>query len=208
MPENPITVPLPQDLPTNWVYGQTIGPNGTDVGLTQQYGYNYLMQQVNAAQQAAEELGEGISGLSGDNIPETAGSETSISTALSNKADKGSPQRYALPLANGWVRVNAAEYWRTQENIVIVTFRIAREGGAEIQSGNLHIATLPEGFRALNYQAHTVGSTVTPVKPATIWTDVNGFIWASSAENIPSNGSMEPYEWAGFAATLVFVSES
>lgn len=86
MPENPITVPLPQDMPTNWVYGQTIGPNGTDVGLAQQYGYNYLMQQVNAAQQAAEELGKGISGLSGDNIPETAGSETSISTALSNKA--------------------------------------------------------------------------------------------------------------------------
>ena len=87
MPENPITVPLPQDMPTNWVYGQTIGPNGTDVGLTQRHGYNYLMQQVNAAQQAAEELGEGISGLSGDNIPETAGSETSISTALSNKAE-------------------------------------------------------------------------------------------------------------------------
>ena len=66
MPENPITVPLPQDLPTNWVYGQTIGPNGTDVGLTQQYGYNYLMQQVNAAQQAAEELGEEFPNLYGE----------------------------------------------------------------------------------------------------------------------------------------------
>lgn len=58
MADNPITVQLPQDLPTNWTYGQTIGPNGTDVGLTQQHGYNYLMKQVNAAQKAAEELGE------------------------------------------------------------------------------------------------------------------------------------------------------
>lgn len=57
---NIITVPLPQDLPTNWVYGQTIGPQGTDVGLTQQHGYNYLMEQVNAAQQAAQELGDAV----------------------------------------------------------------------------------------------------------------------------------------------------
>ncbi len=63
MADNPITVPLPQDLPTNWTYGQTIGATGTDVGLTQQHGYNYLGQQVNAAQQAAEELGEAFSGL-------------------------------------------------------------------------------------------------------------------------------------------------
>lgn len=63
MAENPITVPLPADLPTNWVYGQTVGPDGSDVGLSQQHGYNYLMEQVNAAQQAAEELGDAFSGL-------------------------------------------------------------------------------------------------------------------------------------------------
>lgn len=63
MADNPITTPLPADLPTNWVYGQTIGPQGTDVGLTQQHGYNYLMQQVNAAQQAATQIGQAFSGL-------------------------------------------------------------------------------------------------------------------------------------------------
>lgn len=87
MPENPITVHLPQDLPTDWVYGQTIGPQGTDVGLTQQHGYNYLMEQVNAAQQAAQELGTAVAGLSGDNIPESGGSLVSLGTALSNKPD-------------------------------------------------------------------------------------------------------------------------
>ena len=57
---NPITVPLPQDLPTNWTYGQTVAPNGAEVGLAQQYGYNYLMAQVNAAQKAAQEVGNAI----------------------------------------------------------------------------------------------------------------------------------------------------
>ena len=62
---NIITVPLPQDLPTNWVYGQTIGPQGTDVGLTQRHGYNYLMEQVNASQQAAQELGDAVGNSNG-----------------------------------------------------------------------------------------------------------------------------------------------
>lgn len=58
MAENPITTPLPADLPEQWTYGQTVGPNGTDVGLTQQHGYNYLMKQVNAAQEGVNTLGE------------------------------------------------------------------------------------------------------------------------------------------------------
>lgn len=43
---------LPADLPTNWTQGQIISPNGTEVGLSEQHGYNYLMEQVNAAQTA------------------------------------------------------------------------------------------------------------------------------------------------------------
>ena len=54
---NPIPTPLSADLPTNWTTGQTVSPSGTDVGLTAQHGYNYLMQQVNAAQTAANLLG-------------------------------------------------------------------------------------------------------------------------------------------------------
>lgn len=54
---NPITVPLPADLPTTWQPQQIVAPNGADAGLAEQYGYNYLMEQVNAAQQALQELG-------------------------------------------------------------------------------------------------------------------------------------------------------
>lgn len=86
MADNPITVPLPQDLPQNWTYGQTIGPQGTDVGLTEKHGYNYLMQQVNAAQQAAKELGEGFEGL------EDAGAAEKVQKNLdSHIGDKDNP---------------------------------------------------------------------------------------------------------------------
>ena len=60
---NPINVPLPADLPENWTYGQTVGPNGTDVGLTTQHGYNYLMEQVNSSQECINLLGNSFSGL-------------------------------------------------------------------------------------------------------------------------------------------------
>ena len=41
---------LPADLPENWTRGQIVSPDGIEVGLTEQHGYNYLMKQVNATQ--------------------------------------------------------------------------------------------------------------------------------------------------------------
>lgn len=63
MAENPIKTPLPADLPEDWTGGQTVAPTGAEVGLSEQHGYNYLMEQVNAAQTAAKEIGEAFSGL-------------------------------------------------------------------------------------------------------------------------------------------------
>lgn len=48
---------LPADLPTDWAGGMIVAPNGADAGLPAQYGYNYLMEAVNAAQQACNEIG-------------------------------------------------------------------------------------------------------------------------------------------------------
>lgn len=63
---NPITVPLPADLPTDWTTDQIVSPDGTSAGYSEQYGYNYLMQQVNNAQTAASQCGTAISnGVSG-----------------------------------------------------------------------------------------------------------------------------------------------
>lgn len=47
---------LPADLPENWTMGQIISPDGTEVGLTEKHGYNYLMQQVNATQEEVNRL--------------------------------------------------------------------------------------------------------------------------------------------------------
>lgn len=72
MADNPITTPLPADLPEQWTYGQTVGPNGTDVGLTEQHGYNYLMRQVNATQEGVNALGEAFAEvpvLEGGKVP-------------------------------------------------------------------------------------------------------------------------------------------
>lgn len=63
MANNPITVNLPKDLPENWNDTNYVSPGGTEVGLTSKHGYNYLMQQVNKAQQAAQEIGDAFTDL-------------------------------------------------------------------------------------------------------------------------------------------------
>lgn len=63
MATKPISTPLPADLPENWTTGQTVAPTGAEVGLTEQYGYNYLMQQVNAAQEAANTINDAFEDL-------------------------------------------------------------------------------------------------------------------------------------------------
>ena len=43
---------LPKNLPENWNDRQYVSPNGSEVGLAEKYGYNYLMKQVNNSQSA------------------------------------------------------------------------------------------------------------------------------------------------------------
>ena len=63
MADNPITVSLPADLPEDWAENQIVAPDGAAAGLSEQHGYNYLMEQVNNAQTALTEVGEAFSGL-------------------------------------------------------------------------------------------------------------------------------------------------
>ena len=55
-----ITVPLPADLPTDWEANDIVAPNGADVGLSEQHGYNYLMEQVNNAQTAISKTAQAV----------------------------------------------------------------------------------------------------------------------------------------------------
>lgn len=161
---NPITVELPADLPTNWQQYQVVSPNGTEAGLDEQHGYNYLMKQVNNAQTAASECGEALESavpasrkinnknlssdvtLTGADINVSGTDSTSISTALSNKADAGAPQSYTLPLSTGWSAPSGARYQRTQDNMVVVTTGgIQLDSDASVSDGE-QIATLPTGY--------------------------------------------------------------
>ena len=54
--QKPISIPLPADLPENWQINNAVSPTGTDVGLTEKHGYNYLHKQVNNAQKAINDL--------------------------------------------------------------------------------------------------------------------------------------------------------
>lgn len=65
MADKPFDTPLPADLPEDWTSGQIVAPAGADVGLSQQHGYNYLMEQVNAAQRAANAINESFDTISG-----------------------------------------------------------------------------------------------------------------------------------------------
>nr|DAD68830.1 MAG TPA: hypothetical protein [Myoviridae sp. ctHP32] len=72
-----ITQPaLPADLPENWTNLQYVSAGGTETGLSQQHGYNYLMKQVNDAQTAvntlAEQAQEAVSGLESGALTATA----------------------------------------------------------------------------------------------------------------------------------------
>jgi len=65
MADKPLAQPLTADLPENWNPGQIVAPNGVDVGLPEQYGYNYLMAAVNSARRAINTVNEGFEAISG-----------------------------------------------------------------------------------------------------------------------------------------------
>lgn len=66
--------PLPADLPEDWQPNQTVAPDGTAVGLDEQHGYNYLMEQVNNAQEAINSLVLTANSVTADSAELTAGS--------------------------------------------------------------------------------------------------------------------------------------
>lgn len=109
MAVNPILTPLPADLPTNWETGQTVAPNGSDVGLSEQYGYNYQSQQINSAQTAVNTIGEAFTNLYGnsDVVPVANGGTGSNTpqNALVNLGAASNPN-----LLDNWYFVGGGTY--------------------------------------------------------------------------------------------------
>ena len=63
MATKPLPSPLTADLPENWTYGQTVAPTGQEVGLPNNYGYNYLMAKVNEARTAINTINSAFTDL-------------------------------------------------------------------------------------------------------------------------------------------------
>lgn len=82
---------LPADLPENWTQGQTVSPNGTEVGLTEQHGYNYLMKQVNATQKEVNGIQDALPDVAQqttvEEINQKIGTEGDADWTIVNKKD-------------------------------------------------------------------------------------------------------------------------
>ena len=78
---------LPADLPEDWTSNQKISPNGTEVGLSEQHGYNYLMKQVNDTQTEVNNIGTTIEAALEDVAKEASVQE--VITTIGDTGDTG-----------------------------------------------------------------------------------------------------------------------
>jgi len=104
-----------------------------------------------------------------------------------NKVNIVTPEIYDLPLINGFAATPSAKYWKTQENIVTITFRIGK-GGVEIPAGVHQIGLLPEGFRPSVESRGTIISYPTVTIPGLSWISSDtGIINIQIGSNIAAN---------------------
>lgn len=61
------------DLPEDWGYGQTVAPEGPEVGLSERHGYNYLMKKVNRAATLINEIYEEMGRIVPEDMVRLAG---------------------------------------------------------------------------------------------------------------------------------------
>lgn len=129
---NIITPVLPHDLPENWNDTQYVSPGGTEVGLTEKHGYNYLMKQVNNSQKAINELDAELE---------------KIDTTLQNKAPIGYVQGvYDLRNYDSLDALLNVEYGDTPDNsakVILIADNAGTTWGggdcfAVIQRSNAH----------------------------------------------------------------------
>ena len=86
--------PLPADLPEDWQPNQIVAPNGPDVGETEQHGYNYLMEAVNRAHDAINNLVVMANSVTADSSALQAGS---IVLTIPGEAQHGMSIKFEAP---------------------------------------------------------------------------------------------------------------
>lgn len=73
--QKPLNTTLPADLPEDWELEQIVSPTGTDVGLSEQHGYNYQSKQINDAQRAINDINNAFANVQEDlaDLPDSSG---------------------------------------------------------------------------------------------------------------------------------------
>mgnify|MGYP000951808441 CR=1 FL=1 len=146
MAQNPISTPLPADLPVNWTEGQTVAPNGPDVGLSQQHGYNYQSQQINSAQSAINTIGSAFSNLYGntDIVPVVNGG-TGGDTADEARTNLGAASNKNLLI--NWdfrnpVNTGGQQSYEGNNQYAIDMWRLSGSASMELQDSGIAL-TIP-----------------------------------------------------------------
>lgn len=80
---------LPADLPEDWTEGQIVSPNGTEVGLSQQHGYNYLMEQVNHTQEAVNAINASLGDVAQETTLEALDDKIGVTTDTGGTSTAG-----------------------------------------------------------------------------------------------------------------------
>lgn len=197
--DNPITVSLPRNLPTNWAYGQTVAPNGSDVGLAEQYGYNYLNQQINAAQQAAQEVGEAIPDL----VPASdLGQPNGVAELDQNgqvPAGQLPPMNYDPAGSASAVQQNLTEHINNQDNPHGVT---ATQVGARPSSWTPTAAEVGAAVPSQAVNVTLAASSWSSANPPTLTISVPGLGAAQNGTIGVANGATQEQRKAAAAAQI------
>lgn len=129
--------PLPADLPEDWTPGQIVSPGGTEVGLTEQHGYNYLNKAVNDAQKGVNKIYAHIDSLV-FRVPDQSGNLTYNGGILSPQWNGYDPEK--LEIGGQTSGIDAGVY--------TVTFTPKSgyrwsDGGADARSAQWSISKAP-----------------------------------------------------------------
>ena len=168
--------PLPADLPTDWQANQTVAPNGSDVGLDEQYGYNYLNGAVNEAHEAINNLVDMANSVTAASAALTAGS---LAITIDGEAQHGMSIKFEAPCDSAditvGVTINGTLYqWRDTLGEDIAGYEaLFAEGcmvGVIVDRENL-IAYLATAAPAKGYIEYS-GTAPANMIPGTLYGDV------------------------------------
>lgn len=85
------------------------------------------------------------------------------------------PQEYDLPLLDGWTNIDRSTYFKTQENVVVLTLSAQYISG--VITGESCVATLPEGYRPTKTIPALCGISATGTETGYIKVDASGNVF-------------------------------